>query len=261
MEHQSLFNLEAFNIKLDTEFLGRNFVYCEELDSTNDYLLGNEDFRENGTVVLAEFQTKGKGRHNHDWRSAKGQNLTFSVLLNENLEHFKINYLNLSAALSVGMALENLYQLKPEMKWPNDVLVEGKKIAGILCESLSAGNQITDLVIGIGINVNQTNFPGKYKIPPTSIRIEAKRKVSRERLLSEFLNIFEENIMQLIDSPKNILNNWRERCKMLGDKIWVKVHGSEELFGTFEDINEDGFMLLRVGNEIKKIFSGEIIKK
>lgn len=252
-----LFNIEEFDIKLDTEFIGRNFIYCDEVDSTNTVLLTNKDFNRDGTVLLAEYQSKGRGRKNRTWVSNAGQNLTFSILLKGDFKEKKVNLINLGSSLSVAQSLENLYQFDVELKWPNDVLVNKKKIAGILLESTSKGNKINKLVIGIGINVNQPNFPGKYDIQPTSVRKEFKSIVSREKLLSEVLNNF-ESILQLVkEDPNKILNDWRNRCKMIGEKVKV-VFDDKIKVGIFDDIDENGFLILKVGDTIEKIHYGDV---
>ena len=252
-----MFNIEEFDIKLDTEFIGRNFIYSDEVDSTNSVLMLSKEFTQNGTVILAEHQNKGRGRKNREWISSPGQNLTFSILLKRDIKESKVNFINLGAAISVAQSLENLFQFNVELKWPNDVLIGKKKIAGILIESTSKGNKITKLVIGVGINVNQPNFPGKFDIPPTSVRKEFHSIVSREKLLSEILNNF-ENILNEIKSDHNkILNNWRSRCKMIGEK--VKVIEEEKIkFGTFEDIDDDGFLILKQGEKSERIHFGDV---
>ncbi len=252
-----MFNIEEFDIKLDTEFIGRNFIYCDEVDSTNTVLLTNKDFNQDGTVLLAEYQSKGRGRKNRAWVSNAGQNLTFSILLKGDFKEKKVNLINLGSSLSVAQSLENLYQFDVELKWPNDVLVNKKKIAGILLESTSKRNKINKLVIGIGINVNQPNFPGKYDIQPTSVRKEFKSIVSREKLLSEVLNNF-ESILQLVkDDPDKILNDWRSRCKMIVEKVKV-VFENEIKVGIFDDIDENGFLILKIGNTTEKIHYGDV---
>ncbi|MCX7874636.1 MAG: biotin--[acetyl-CoA-carboxylase] ligase [Melioribacteraceae bacterium] len=252
-----MFNIEEFDIKLDTEFIGRNFIYVDEVDSTNTLLLNSKEFSQNGTVVLAEHQTKGRGRKNREWYSNSGQNLTFSILLNENINNKLINILSLGSAVVVAQTIENLYQLNIEVKWPNDVLINKKKVCGILSESSSRGNVISKIVVGIGLNVNQPNFPGKFEIAPTSIRKEFKEEVSRERLLSELLNNFEEMFNEAIEKPTKVLNDWRMRCKMIGEKIKV-VENEQTKFGVFDDIDDEGFLILKIGDQKEKIHFGDV---
>jgi len=252
-----VFNIEEFDIKLDTDYIGRNFIYSDEVDSTNSVLLSSKDFNQNGTVLLAEYQSKGRGRKNREWLSNSGQNLTFSILLKGEIKDQKINLINLSTALAVAQAIENLFQLDVELKWPNDVLVHKKKIAGILLESSSKANKINRVTVGIGINVNQPNFPGKFDIVPTSIRKEFHSLVSREKLLSEVLNNFENLIDQLERSHKKILNQWRNRCKMIGERIKI-IEEDKIKTGIFEDIDEQGFLLLKQADKTEKIHYGDV---
>ncbi|MEW6652528.1 MAG: biotin--[acetyl-CoA-carboxylase] ligase [Bacteroidota bacterium] len=252
-----MFNIEEFDIKLDTEVIGRSFIYCDEVDSTNSLLLSSREFNTHGTVMLAEHQKHGRGRKNREWYSNSGQNLTFSILLKGEFKQEQVNLINLGAAVSVAQAMENLFQLNVELKWPNDVLIHKKKICGILLESTSKGENLSRIVVGIGINVNQPNFPGKFDILPTSVRKEFHAEVSRERLLSEILNNF-ETVLELSEiKPEKILDDWRSRCKMIGEKVTV-VEESKSRFGVFVDIDTDGFMILKVGDEIVKIHYGDV---
>lgn len=254
-----MFNLEFFDIKLETDFIGRNFIYTEEIDSTNTQLLSNrKQFKKSGSVLFAEKQASGKGRKGRQWQSARGLNLTFSILLTKaSIEKLNLNYLNLAASLAIAIAIENLYQLKTELKWPNDVLVDKKKIAGILIETSIKGNNIERVVVGLGINLNQIAFQGEFNIPPTSLKLETRMEIDRENLLAEILNIFEELLFELEEHPKNILDDWRSKCKMIGDKITVSEN-DEVKYGIFHDIDEDGFLLLKRNNIIQKIHYGDV---
>ena len=254
-----MFNLEIFDIKLETEVIGRDFIYCEEIESTNTELLtGKQQYKKNGTVFLAEKQLAGKGRKNRTWQSAKGLNLTFSILLTkESLADINTNHINLSTALAVSEAIENLYQLRTELKWPNDVFIGTKKVAGILIETSIKGNIVERVVVGIGINLNQISFQGEFNHPPTSLKLEAHTDINRENVLAEIINLFEEKLFELEKSPDNILNDWRGKCKMIGDKITI-TENDEVKKGVFFDIDENGFLLLKRDNTIEKIHFGDV---
>lgn len=254
-----MFNLEVFDIKLETEFIGRNFIYTDEIESTNSELLSNkQQFKKSGTVILAEKQSSGKGRKGRTWQSARGLNLTFSILLGRDaVDELNINHINLAASLAVSAAIENLYQLKTELKWPNDVLINKKKVAGILAETSIKGNVVDRIVIGIGINLNQYSFQGDFNITPTSLKIETGLEIDRENVMAEILNIFEELIFELAIHPKNILNDWRSKCKMIGDKITV-TENDNIISGIFHDIDDNGYLLLKKNSEIERIHFGDV---
>ena len=254
-----MFDLEIFDIKLETELIGRNFIYCDEIESTNTELFsGKQQYKKTGTVFLAEKQIAGKGRKGRTWLSAKGLNLTFSILLTkETISQLNINHINLIASLAVSMAIENLYQLKTELKWPNDVLINKKKVAGILTETSIRGSKIERVVIGIGINLNQIAFHGEFNFPPTSLKIELKDDIDRENMLAEILNNFEELLLDLELKPKSILNEWRNKCQMIGDKITITENDKIKT-GIFHDIDDDGFLLLKRNDSIEKIHFGDV---
>ena len=254
-----MFSLENFDIKLNTEVIGRNFVYTEEIESTNSFLLNKSNkFSVDGTVLLAEKQSKGHGRNKNIWYSTKGYNLTFSILLtNKKYLDKNFNILNFAASLSVANAIENLYQLKTELKWPNDVLVNGKKIAGILMESVSRGSKIERLVIGIGLNVNQILFQGNFNVEPTSIKLELNETVERERVLAEYLNNFEETLAKFESNPADILKDWKSKCGLIGEKISI-TEGEKTRYGIFDDLDDEGFLLLKNKGKIEKIYFGDV---
>ncbi len=254
-----MFAFEDFDIKLDTEYIGRKFFYFEETESTNLVLnSGGKEFNENGAVALAESQTKGKGRKDRIWSSAKGFNLTFSILITDKeILSITPNIINLVSSLSVATSIENLFQLNTSLKWPNDVLINNKKVSGILLETSTKGNLVNKIVIGIGVNVNQVTFPTDFKIAATSIKNEFKSNVEREILLAEILNQFEYFIESARKDPKYILKEWRSKCKMIGDKIIISENDILKT-GIFDDIDDDGFLILRTRNGLEKILSGDV---
>lgn len=254
-----MFNIDSFDIKLDTEKIGRNFIYCDEVTSSNSVLLDPATGGAiHGTTLLTEKQTMGRGRKDRIWYSTKEYNLTFSILLNEK-KYFqrKFNLLSLAASLAVALTIENMFQLKTELKWPNDVLINRKKVSGILIESSSKGNKIERVVIGIGLNVNQTVFQGNFNIEPTSIKLEINHMVEREILLAEFLTIFEELLESILSKPKWILKEWKVRCEMIGERISI-TEGDEIKYGILDDIDDDGFLILKEKNKSARVFSGDV---
>jgi BirA family transcriptional regulator, biotin operon repressor / biotin---[acetyl-CoA-carboxylase] ligase len=254
-----MFNLDKFDIKLETDFIGRNFIYADEIGSTNSELLtGKQQYKKTGTVYLAEKQIEGKGRKNRVWNSAKGLNLTFSILLTkETISDINLSHINLAASLAVSTAIENLFQLKTELKWPNDVLIEKKKVAGILIETSIKGKSVDRAVVGIGINLNQIVFQGEFNLEPSSLKLELRMEIDRENILAEILNIFEEMLIELEQNPANVIEDWRNKCEMIGDRITI-TEDDKILRGIFHDIDDEGYLLLKVNNEIKKIHFGDV---
>lgn len=254
---KSNFVIEDMDIKLKTNFIGTNFIFYDEVGSTNEELLKDTAISNHGTVLFADNQVKGRGRLDREWITVKDSSLTFSILLTENLEANTINLINLAASVAVAQSLENLYQLDVRLKWPNDVLIQTRKVCGILVESISKGGTIERLVIGIGVNVNQPIFEGQFNVPPTSIRKEFGKVSSRERLIAEILNEFERILKKIKKDPTSVLNSWRSRCKMIGEKIRI-VDGKNVSYGIFEDIDDNGFLLLNDKDGVTKVFSGDV---
>lgn len=257
MDFEAL-DFSAFDIKLDTEWVGRNFIYLDECDSTNTHLMETDAKQlSEGTIVFAEKQEEGRGRMKRIWQSVKGQNLTFSIALKKGIYIKRANIVNLGTAITVANSIENLHQLPCDLKWPNDVLINKKKVSGILLESSSSGSKINKLVIGVGMNVNQSQFAGEYNYPPTSVKLELKQIVSRERLLAEFLNLFEETLEKVEHHPESILNDWRNNSRMIGERITVKTAKGDKS-GIFIDIDDDGFMLLKHQDKVERITIGDV---
>ena len=254
-----MLNIENFDIKLNTDYIGRTFIYADELISTNTLLMDKKSgYNNHGTVLFAEKQTKGRGRKDRVWYSSPESNLTFSILLSKDKEILKnINFLNFAASLSVALSIENLYQLNTSLKWPNDVLINEKKTSGILIESTSQGSRIDRVVIGIGVNVNQNSFQGVFNYPPTSIRNELGRSVERERLLAELLNNFEAEIEKMKIDKSELLNDWKSRCRMIGERISI-FEDDKEKFGIFDDIDDNGFLLLKTKDGMERIHFGDV---
>lgn len=254
-----MFNFNLFDVKLETNTIGRNFIYLDEVDSTNSFILDKKNkIYEDGTIVFAEKQTRGRGRKNRIWYSEKGLNLNFSILItNKYFFDKKFNLLNLGVSLAVANSIERLSSIQTSVKWPNDILIKGKKTAGILLEAISQGSKIEKLVIGIGVNINQTFFNGEFNYPPTSIRLECRENVEREKLLAEILNHFEDMLLKIISKPESIPTDWRNKCDMMGKRITI-TQEDKTLSGIFEDIDDNGFLILRTQKKKEKIHFGDV---
>ncbi len=182
---------KLFQRHLQTRRFGREFVFLETTDSTNAWLLAHErEFPMTGTVVVADHQTAGRGRYDRQWLDVPGKSLLFSVLVRYRVEAASAAIMNLLPAIALARVLSESASigLVFRLKWPNDVLLRGKKICGILGQSAVAGNMAT-AVLGIGINVNLTedDIPDTFRPGATSILIESGDSVVREILLADFL--------------------------------------------------------------------------
>ena len=142
-------------------------IHFESIDSTNSYLKSHYEELDDFTIVSTDYQSEGRGRGEHKWTSSKGENLLFSILIKDEKIRNQYKSLPLIAGFLIANYLERELDLKPMIKWPNDIYIDGKKISGLLCE----GDISKFIVIGIGINVNQTEFNGLYSRFPTSIAL------------------------------------------------------------------------------------------
>ena len=253
------FDFTSFNLKLETDWLGRNFSLIDEADSTNCMLMKRDyGFEENGTVILAEKQLNGKGRLERNWLTAKYENLTFSILItNKKLLSVNPFIYNFGSVVAVARTIESQYQVQTGVKWPNDLLIGDRKICGILSESVISGSSFTRMVVGIGLNVNQTNFLGDYKLEPTSLALELGKEASREKLLAGILNEFEEIISLGERDPQRVLKDWKDRCPLMGDKISIQ-QGDVIYDGIFDDVDENGALLLRINDRTQIFHYGEV---
>lgn len=197
-----MFKLETYNRHLTTHWLGRQIRIFDELPSTNTYLKdeGNrcKDTANalcDGLVILAEHQTSGRGQRDRVWHTQPGQNLTFSFCYHpHNLK--RLPSLTLVVAVACAEAIESIIHVPTKVKWPNDLFIEGKKLSGILIESALLGNKVENLVVGIGLNVNQTGFDGPLA-DATSIRNVLPADAGlpeREQILAVLCNFLEKHL-------------------------------------------------------------------
>lgn len=244
---------------LQTKWLGKNIIYEEIIDSTNQYAkkLGEENVI-NGTVVVAGQQTAGRGRRGRDWVSPKG-NCYLSMLLRPPIHAEHASRLTLVAALALAESITEVSGLKVQIKWPNDIVINGKKLCGILTESSFDGNDLKYVVIGIGINVNQDVFDTAIQEMATSIFVEKGQFIDCACLIGAFLNKFErwfeqfaitEDLSSLQERYNELLVNCNREVRVLDETEWI---------GIALGINETGELLVRNNiGDVRSVFAGEI---
>lgn len=185
---------------INTKFLGKKMQYFETITSTQEYVKEQEKALSliEGEIIFAERQTAGIGTHQRKWFTGKENNLAFSFVLYPNCNISKLDKLTRIIAESLVQAVKELYLITLDIKEPNDLMYKGKKMGGILTESITEGEKTKKIFIGIGFNVNQEEFPGNLGSIATSLKSEFKADFSREDIIIKFLEIFEEHYLDLI---------------------------------------------------------------
>jgi BirA family biotin operon repressor/biotin-[acetyl-CoA-carboxylase] ligase len=244
---------------LQTDRFGRKIYTFESIDSTNNCAraLAECDAHE-GTVVVAEHQSAGKGRLGRTWTSRPGENLMFSVVLRPDVEAGSVNLLSLVAAVAVAEAVEKVTGVKAECKWPNDLLSGGRKFAGILLESSLSGSELDYVVAGIGLNVNQMEFPPDIRDRATSLALLTGTTHDRTRLFHEILARLEG----LYDTCHRegmsaVLPLWMQRATMFRRTITV-AHNSRIVRGTMSGLSPEGGLILQTDGEEHVLFAGDV---
>lgn len=211
---------------------------------------------EEGTVVMAEEQTAGRGRLSRRWLATPGSSLLLSVVLRPPLE--KLTALNMVAALAVVRAIQQVTGLAASIKWPNDVLIDGNKVCGILVESDIAKEVVNWVIVGIGLNVNLdvSTLPG-LEAPATSLSAALGCQVSRTELLHTLLQQFDELYRALLQGQP-VRQQWLERLNTLGKEVTVRLGNSVEQ-GVAESVDEQGSLLLRrTDGSLTVIVAGDV---
>lgn len=235
-----------------------NEFFFEEIDSTSTYIKKHFKELDNFTFVSTSFQTKGRGRTNRVWYSNKKENIMFSFLITDKFLIKKYKDLSLATAYVIANLLKKLYPtLSLKIKWPNDVYVNDKKILGILLESHIINQEIDGIIVGIGLNCNQIDFPIDLIYPVTSLKRELNIDINifslRKRIEEElyiYLNSLKNNNKEHIIFAKN--HNY------LKDKEVYGTINNEKKFIKVIDINDDCSLKIKVDDKIIDIISGEI---
>lgn len=242
---------------LETTFVGQHLLYYSSIPSTMDAAKqAAQAGAVEGTIVIAEEQTAGRGRMERSWLSPPGGAIALSIILRPKLSH--LPQLIMVASLAAVHSIEKVSGLRPAIKWPNDILIQGKKVCGILIESQLRGKRVDFTIMGIGLNValDVSAFPS-ISATATSLATELGRKVSRRRILQCLLAEV-ERLYLAVQAGEPIYQEWRDRLETLGKKVRVKWgEGIEE--GQAESVDSQGGLLLRRGDgTLARIVAGDV---
>jgi BirA family transcriptional regulator, biotin operon repressor / biotin---[acetyl-CoA-carboxylase] ligase len=234
------------------EFQSKIFHF-QELESTMDKakFLAKKG-APNLSVVIAENQTTGRGRLNRKWFSSKG-GLWFTLILKPFTPPPLAYIYNFAASLSLSKSLKRLFDIDVSVKWPNDLLLKGKKLVGLLSEMETRGDMVESINIGIGINVN--NSPGEYESKAISLKDVLDHNVSRKLILETFLDDFKDRIQKI--DPHEIIHLWKEQTSTIGSRVRIETTG-EVYEGLAVDVDETGALMIKnKTGKIKKIIYGD----
>ncbi len=250
---------------LSTDRFGHAMRGFEEVDSTNERAADwAKEGAPEGAVVLAEYQTTGRGRHGRPWTADKGRNLLFSVVLRPTLDPDRLSLITVAAGVAVAETIDAFVAPhRAAIEWPNDVLLENRKTCGILLESsLSLPDAGTTVVLGVGLNVNQTDFPDALADTATSLRLATGRPVPRPVLLERLLKTLEHRydaVQSQQPSEEAVRTAFQERLTSLHEQTTLRVPDSDQtLSGTVTGITDTGALRLRTADGKKTVHAGSV---
>ena len=250
---EELLSVELIREALNTKFIGRPVLYYPTVSSTMDAAkMAVLDGVTEGTVIVADHQTAGRGRLGREWVSPPGSNLTFSIILYPKLEH--LPRLTLVACLAIARSIEEVTFLETSIKWPNDVQIGGRKVSGVLVESDVMGDKVNSAIVGIAVNVNlDTGAIPEIADIATSLERELGVPVPRLAILAALLGEFEK-VYKDMRKGEPVQLEWKQRLTTLGQKVTVRC-GSVVRKGVAEDVDDDGNLLLRLPNKKLEVIS------
>lgn len=229
--------------------IGRKIFFYEIIDSTNTIAAGlAEKGEEEGTVVIADCQNKGRGRLGRHWVSPPGVNIYMSILLRPDIEPKDATLLTIMAAIGCTVALRRVTNLTVTIKWPNDLIVSDKKLGGILTEMRTTRKKVEYVITGIGINVNMDSdaLPNAIKEVATSVKMEMGKLHSRTEIITEILNEINHWYSILKEKRRReLLSQWEQLTSTLGREVKI-ILGEETLTGLAESIDNEGMLILRL---------------
>ena len=247
---------------LNTEFLGKRVYYFDTIDTTQNFAIkiaSNGD--ENGTIIISKKQTGGRGRMKRKWKSPAG-GIWMSIIIHPKFDISYITLVPIATSLALCIAIEKILKIKPELKWPNDVTLKGKKVAGILVDTSIVSNEIENMVLGIGINfkIKPNEIANTMKKTPNFYGVATLTKKNEKALplIQQFLYEL-ENILQLISSSyiKKITSEWTKRSSTIGRNVSI-VTNDGKLNGKAIKIDSDGALIIYKGKNTKRILVGDL---
>lgn len=246
---------------LDTDWLAHDILYFDSIDSTNNEIKRQaEAGAKEGILAIAECQTAGRGRRGRTWESPAGTGIWMSFLLKPDISPEKAPMITIIAALSCAGAVNEVTGLKAGIKWPNDIVINGKKLTGILTEMSAETDCVNYVVVGIGINANMTEFPEDIRATATSLAIEAGHRVSRSTVVAEFLKNFEKyyGIFIKDGNLSGLKAEYEAESVNMNRQVAVITSGGE-LIRKAVGINDEGELLVEddEGN-VTSVRSGEV---
>ena len=245
-----------------TRVIGRDIRVFEQTTSTNDVVekLARDGVKE-GVVVFAESQTKGRGRLGRAWTSPARKGLWFSILLRPDLRPQETTQLTVAAATALWRAIYEQTGLSPEIKWPNDILIRGRKVAGILTELRAELDCVKYVILGIGVDVNQTagEFSPELRKLATSLRLEHGEPLSRPRLATAILRELDRDYARICgDEFARLADEWEQHCATIGRHVVIET-GGRRIRGRAESLDDDGALLLRTEHgHLERIIGGDV---
>ncbi|HEV2437649.1 MAG TPA: biotin--[acetyl-CoA-carboxylase] ligase [Verrucomicrobiae bacterium] len=245
-----------------TKIIGRDIRVFEQTTSTNDVVekLARDGVKE-GVVVFAESQTRGRGRLGRKWISPAYKGLWFSILLRPELRPQEATQLTVASATALCRAIRAETGLNPEIKWPNDVWVNGKKVAGVLTELSAELDRVKHVILGIGVDVNlgAGEFPADLRQQATSLKIEAGRAISRADLAAAILRELDQDYLRVCGGRfTQVADEWEAHCQTIGRDVTIQI-GHRRIQGRAESLGESGELLLRTEHgHLERISGGDV---
>ena len=253
-------NESSLKSLLHNKIIGKNLIVLDSVNSTNDYLkkLGNEGC-ENGTVVAAREQTRGKGRLGRTWQSKKDDGIAFSVLLRPNVAPSEVSAITPLAGLAVCKAIREYTKLDCVIKWPNDIIIGRKKLVGILTEMSAEFDAVEYVITGIGINVDHTSFPEEIAFKATSLLLETGRHIDKNEFLACVLEHLEnEFVKNNLELTPTALSEYTDLCATVGRSVTFQ-RGTRRISGMAVGVSEHGELKVMMSDgTISLVNSGEV---